>query len=253
MYITLTTLWKFFHYSPKRAQSLKEVQKVLDLPELKIVKPSDTRWLAHERCVKAVKASYSAIVTSLEHIYQESHAPESLGLKTALCKKSKIYAMYLLDYILPQLAKLSKALQTEKLDLSVVFSVVDATIQSIDDAMQPAANWVLALLEDGDNLETATEIRITQQDIASFQDDIGKPFVALVKENIASRFSSSKDIITSFSIFYPVKVPDPTSVELTSYGDNSISTLLDHYGKDLQGMTVEGIEFEKSSIISTDV
>ena len=133
------------------------------------------------------------------------------------------------------------------------FLSVDATIQSIDDAMQPAANWVLALLEDGDDLETATEIKITQQDIASFQDDIGKPFVALVKENIASRFSSSKDIITSFSIFYPVKVPDPTSVELTSYGDNSISTLLDHYGKDLQGMTVEGIEFEKSSIISTDV
>ena len=214
VYITLTTLWKFFHYSPKRAQSLKEVQKVLDLPELKIVKPSDTRWLAHEKCVKAVKASYSAIVTSLEHIYQESHAPESLGLKKALCKKSTIYAMYLLDYILPQLAKLSKALQTEKLDLSVVSSVVDATIQSIDDAMQPAANWVLALLEDGDDLETATEIKITQQDIASFQDDIGKPFVALVKENIASRFSSSKDIITSFGIFDPMKVPDPTSVEI---------------------------------------
>ncbi len=39
----------------QRAESLKEIQKVLDLPELKIVKPSDTRWLAHERCVKAVK------------------------------------------------------------------------------------------------------------------------------------------------------------------------------------------------------
>ena len=45
VYITLTTLWKFFHYSPKRAQSLKGIQKVLDLPELKTVKPSDTRWL----------------------------------------------------------------------------------------------------------------------------------------------------------------------------------------------------------------
>ena len=35
VYTTLTTLWKFFHYSPKCAQSLKEVQKVLDLPEFK--------------------------------------------------------------------------------------------------------------------------------------------------------------------------------------------------------------------------
>ena len=40
---TLMTLWKFFHHSPKRAESLKEIQKVLDIPELKIVKPSDTR------------------------------------------------------------------------------------------------------------------------------------------------------------------------------------------------------------------
>ena len=133
-------------------------------------------------------------------------------------------------YVLPQLAKLRKALQTGKLDLSVVSSVVEATIQSIDDAVLPAANWVLELLEDCDDLQTATEVMLTQQDITSFQ-DVGKPFVALVKENIANRFSSSKDIITSFSIFDPKKVPAPTSVDLTSYGEDSISTLIDHYGK----------------------
>ena len=37
VYTTLMTLWKFLHYSPKRAESLKEIQKVLYLPELKIV------------------------------------------------------------------------------------------------------------------------------------------------------------------------------------------------------------------------
>ena len=59
VYTTLMMLWKFFHYSPKRAESLKEIQKVPDFPKLKIVKPSDTRWLTHEPCVKVVKASYS--------------------------------------------------------------------------------------------------------------------------------------------------------------------------------------------------
>ena len=103
----------------KRAQSLKEVQKVLDFPELKIVKPSDTRCLAHERCVRAVKDSYSAIITALDHIYSESHEPEALGIKRALCKKSTIAAIYLLDYVLPQVVKLSRALQTENLDLYI--------------------------------------------------------------------------------------------------------------------------------------
>ena len=39
-YTTTTSLWKFFHYSPKRAETLKEVQLVLDLPELKV-----TKWI----------------------------------------------------------------------------------------------------------------------------------------------------------------------------------------------------------------
>ena len=137
---TLITLWKFFNNSPKRAESLKEIQKVLDLPELKIVKPSDTRWLAHERCVKAAKASYSSIVIALENIYETSHEPESLGLSKTLSSHSTIAAMYLLDYILPQVAKLSRALQTKHL----ISGLVDATLNSLH-ASLPSANWVLQL------------------------------------------------------------------------------------------------------------
>ena len=165
VYVTLTTLWKFFYYSLKRAQSLKEVQKVLDFPGLKIVKPSDTRWLAHERCVRAVKASYSAIITALDHIYSESHEPEALGIKKTLCKKSTIAAIYLLDYVHPQVAKLSRALQTENLDLSMISSLLDATLYSIDDAVLSSSNWVLELLEAAQDLETAIEEQITQEDI----------------------------------------------------------------------------------------
>ena len=80
VYIILITLWKFFHYSQKRAESLKGIQKGLYLPEFKIVKLSDTHWLAHERCVIAVKASYSSIVLTLENVYETSHEPEALGI-----------------------------------------------------------------------------------------------------------------------------------------------------------------------------
>ena len=62
-------------------QSLKEIQKILDLPEFKIVKRSDTRWLVHQHCVKAVKAIYSSIVLALENIYETSHEPEALRTK----------------------------------------------------------------------------------------------------------------------------------------------------------------------------
>ena len=116
-------LWKYFHYSPKIAESLKAVPSVLDLPELKFAKPSDTRWLAHERCVKAVKASYAAIVVTIDNIHENTHEPEALGLSKSVSKRSTVAAMYMFDYTLPQVAKLSKTLQTEHLDLLLIPSL----------------------------------------------------------------------------------------------------------------------------------
>ena len=102
------SLWKYFHYSPKRAESLKEIQHVLNLPEMKVIKPSDTRWFAHEQCVKVVKASYTAVAT-LDSNYQNFHAPEAFGLHKALSKFTIIAANHLLDYTLPLVATLSKS------------------------------------------------------------------------------------------------------------------------------------------------
>ena len=75
VYTTLMTSWKFFDYYTKHAELLKEIHKVLDLPKLKIVKLSDTRWLSYERCVKV---GHSSIVLALENIYETPHEPEAL-------------------------------------------------------------------------------------------------------------------------------------------------------------------------------
>ena len=252
VYTTLTALWKFFHYSPKRTESLKEVQRVLDMPELKIIKPSDTRWLAHEKCVKGVKASYAAIVTALDNIHDATHEPEALGLSKALSKKQTTAAIFLLDYTLPQVAKLNKTLQTENLDLSIVASLVDSTLHTLEDAVTPAANWVLELLEECVNLETATGTEITPTDITTFQETIAKPFIATLKDNISSRFASSGDVLLALSIFDPKKLP-ADSHALSHYGEDAISTLLTHYGTDISAETLHGEETVKEAMISPDI
>ena len=91
---------------------------MLNLPGLKKIKPSDTRWLAHEKCVKAVKENYAAIVVTLDDIYERTHEPEALELSKVLSKESTLSAIFLLDFSLPLIAKLSKCLQAEKLDLT---------------------------------------------------------------------------------------------------------------------------------------
>ena len=172
-------------YSPKCAESLKEIQKVLDLPELKIMKPLDTHWLAHERCVKTVKVSYNSIVLALEKIYETSHEPEALGLSKALSSHSTIAAMYLLDYILPQVAKLSRALQTKHLDLSLISSQVDAILNSLDDAID-FSKLGLQLQDAREELKAATGIEVTHLDICYFQEIVGKAFIRHIKDNISS-------------------------------------------------------------------
>ena len=253
VYTTVSSLWKFFHYSPKRSQSLKEIQSVLNLPELKIIKPSDTRWLSHERSIKAIKASYNALVTTLERIYHESHLPEALGLSKALMKKSTICAIFLLDEALPQVAKLSKALQAVKIDLSDISILVDATLHTLSDCTQPAANWVLQLIDACDELETDTGVKITTDDIGQFQERVGNCFIDKLKNNVTSRFSTSKEIITAFSIFEPKGVPKLGTTELESYGKDSVKTLISHYGESKTATTLDGKDYVKQPIISEEV
>ena len=252
VYTTLTTLWKYFHYSPKRTERLKAVQRVLDLPELKVIKPSDTRWLAHERCVKAVKESYIAIVHALNDIYDEMHEPEALGISKALCKKSYIAAIYLLDYVLPQVAKLSKTLQAEKFDLTVVSALVESVLHSLDDALLPTANWVLELIDAHDQLDDATGIKVTHDDISSFQKNMAESFAADLKNNISSRFAS-QDVVSAFSVFNPQKMSDVSSSHLALHGEDSIDVLMNHYGAEKQAYTVQGEEFMKPPLITSEV
>ena len=213
VYTTLTTLWKYFHYSPKRTQPLKEIQDMLELPELKVIKPSDTCWLAHQRCVKAVKASYTALVVTLDSNYLNFYEPEALGIYKASSKFSTIAAVYLLDYTLPVVAKLSKTLQTKRLDLSMISSLVDAVLQSLDDATTLAANWVLELWDSKDDILQVTGEIINADKLLKFQDTVGKPFVTNLKENIWNRFTSH-DIVSALAIFDPRKVPSADSTHL---------------------------------------
>ena len=90
MFASLDHPVEVFHYPPKRSK----YQRVLNLSELKIVKPSDTRWLAHERCVKAVNANYATIVITLESIYEQSHEPDTL-------RTVRLYQRSILDSNIP--------------------------------------------------------------------------------------------------------------------------------------------------------
>ena len=141
-----------------------------------------------------------------------------------------MFAIYLLDYILPEVSKLSKSLQTEKLDLSIISSLVDATLHTLEDVLQPAAKWVLDLQEVKEEMDITVGINFNRDDVASFQSRVTEPFYTKLKENIANRFVS-QDVASCFSTFDPKKTPN--SLENCTYGEDQVKVLLEHYGSEL--------------------
>ena len=112
---------------------------------------------------------------------------------------------------------------------------------------------MLELLDNIDDLKTATKVTIDADKILSFQNTIAKPFVADLKANITSRFASSNAVVSALSIFDPRKVPKQDSVSLPTYGEESVGKLIAHYGEDREAETVDGEETVKAAMISTEI
>ena len=81
--------------------------------------------------------------------------------------------------------------------------------------------------------------KLTLKSITSFQENVAKPFVTNLNGYISRRFSS-QDIVASFSIFDPLKLPQNDSPDLLSYGEEFLGVLEDHYGKELAAESIEG-------------
>ena len=118
MFGVMANLWKLFFYSPKKAEKLKELQSVLGLPELKIVKPSSTRWLSHERCMKAIRKELPALILTLQDLYETSGDAEAFGIQKILSSFGGVTAVILLGEISNLLASLNCFMQKKAADFS---------------------------------------------------------------------------------------------------------------------------------------
>ena len=54
--------------SPQKAEVLKGIQAVLRFPKLKIMNPSDSRWLSYERCVEAICKELPPLLQTLSQL-----------------------------------------------------------------------------------------------------------------------------------------------------------------------------------------
>ena len=63
---TMTSLFKFFKQSSARVNALTAMQKVMELPEIKLKEVYDVRWLAFKNALLAVFKSWPALMKMFE-------------------------------------------------------------------------------------------------------------------------------------------------------------------------------------------
>ena len=95
-------------------------------------------------------------------------------------------------------------------------------------------------------------MKLCADKIHTFQETLGAPFVALLKENITSLFATH-DIVSALAIFHPRNVPSTDSSQFPTYEKKSIEVLLNHFGKDEFALTLNDEETVKTAVISPEV
>ncbi|KAI6656129.1 Zinc finger protein [Oopsacas minuta] len=143
MFSTMTSLWKLFYYSPKKAEALKVVQSVLNLPELKVVKPSSTRWLSHERCLSAIRKDPPALIITLQQLYQTSGDAEAYGISLILSSISGVASIFLLSEVLDLLARFNCYMQRQTADFGRLPLILKSIIKALEELRKKKPTGVL--------------------------------------------------------------------------------------------------------------
>lgn len=115
VYVTLATLWKFFHYFPKRVECPRGVAGAWSTWTKRSFKPSNTHILASTQTVcKGSERELQHHCECLNNIYNQTHKPEVLGIRKAFVSPQlyrPFFFSIMLKHKLPSWADLSRQIK----------------------------------------------------------------------------------------------------------------------------------------------
>ena len=218
------SVWKMFQYSPKKFSVLKEMQALVNHPQLKMIKPSDTRWLAHDRSVKAIRCSMRLLIDTLEHIHKDTGDPEALGMLRTMKTYKFVETLMMQSEVLPVLTCLSRALQAKTADLTLVACQLTYVQHSLQQQEHPNDQEYLSTVHN-----TVTDLAIGVVDLetarVNFNKNVLQPYLEEVSRQISCCFKDTLGLLTAFSIFNTQNCPTDVQ-QLHKYGTAELEKLL---------------------------
>ena len=235
----VTQLWKLFENSPKRLACYLKVQQQMKNLKLsnestkmvtkKFKKACDTRWLSFSSTVQSLYTDLVAVVQPLKQLKQDPNQPAAYGLLKKINKVKFIGVVYIFKWILPILATLSKSFQKGAINYASIKPSIDHSKDKLNEvkSREEAIKQLKQDLSSGGRLETL-ELVCTESNVKELQGLLQKYIKALVK-NIDKRFKSSLPVLSAFSAFDPMLIPNRQSPAFHSHGDAEVKVLADHF------------------------
>ena len=133
----LQNLYTFLEASPHRHAKLEAVIfQVTSKPRIKSMKKlSDTRWACRIDAILAVYENYSAILTALDEIQDNSSngrvSSEACGLRHQMLKFDFLICLVVQKDLLSKCQTISNYLQKEDIDIVSALQVVDSTVKTL--------------------------------------------------------------------------------------------------------------------------
>ena len=243
----LLALWKFFHNSPVRSSHLKQVQAVMNSPELKITKAIDTRWLSHKAAITTILRSLPAILVTLQLLDE----PTAIGLYKCMANYKFFASLLLLDEVLPAVNSSLLAFQCSGIEMTTVsprlilsttnlesmksqsadgfkLKVKELTIKTTREGIklqQSEPNTQSAEESEDENEPSKIVISITEGETEKYERNVQQPFPNKVIDNLSNRFPK-ENVLEAFSVF------NPSALLRQSVAEEYLATLLDHYNKE---------------------
>lgn len=119
----INEIYAFFSRSTVHTQHLREIEKAINDPLLKMTRATDTRWLSHQSAVDALRRSLLSVKLVLEQEAASGNAI-ALGLSLHLKKPTFVATLLVLSDVLAVLGNLSRCFQSNSLNLLSVKNLV---------------------------------------------------------------------------------------------------------------------------------
>ena len=209
----LNQLYVFFSRSSIRSNDLKEMEKVLNMPAIKLKQPTETRWLSHEQAVHSLRKCLCAIKATCEKQANEGDAT-ALGLSTHLSKPNFIATLLLLSDILTLLGNLSRSFQVSTLNLLHIEGHVADTTKALnllkEDIFSGSYMSTLQATLESIEVETGTSMDGIQR--------VANQYIAALVNNLECRFPQRR-LVSLLGYFDPRNVKKATLVSMLELGN----------------------------------